>query len=151
MYAMLLDGHWFNDTPGWILTKCHYLLKAAILQALAMHQLRCSDCHWASLWKSEFHWASKQRETWPRCRKWEYMQLSPWNRQNDSIKASPGRGQDLSSHSSPWKCSLGHPAVLSAALLSGPQTSGMPPDSQPSWKSCSSLQAAEESSEMFAP
>lgn len=44
IYAEIFEWHQFQDTPGCILTKCSYLLKAEVLQALAMHQ-RCSDCH----------------------------------------------------------------------------------------------------------
>lgn len=42
MYAKLLEWHWFQVTPGCVLIKCYYLLKAAVLQDPAMHQLRCS-------------------------------------------------------------------------------------------------------------
>lgn len=42
MYAKLFEWHWFQVTPGCILMKCYYLLKAAILQDWAMHQLRSS-------------------------------------------------------------------------------------------------------------
>lgn len=82
-----------------------------------MHQWRCSDCHWASLWKSEFHWASKQKEAWPRCRKWEHTQLNPWNPQNYSIKPSPVRGQSRA-HTALWTGTVPLNILLFFLLLS---------------------------------
>lgn len=92
-----------------------------ILHAIAMHQLRCSDCHWNSLWNSKFFRTSKQREKSAGCGKWEPAQLNLLHLQNYSIKPTPLIDQCQVSHST-INCnySVEHLAVLSAFLVSWP-------------------------------